>query len=170
MDFQAGQCVSEDCNKTWQRYGYVVGCKKQSSSGYKPAWYSFPGECPNTPLAFKSEDCAVDFPGGECDEVTGERDCTFSSWKDAGEVLIDELEGRNETLGLQEWCGQGNQEYDPDIDAGLGIDFWDKKEDHTFIRERMYKLAYLFWKKFKSFPTRVTEPCDQEEHRRLSSS
>eukprot|EP00930_Biecheleria_cincta_P017262 TRINITY_DN13778_c0_g1_i3.p1 TRINITY_DN13778_c0_g1~~TRINITY_DN13778_c0_g1_i3.p1 ORF type:complete len:171 (-),score=18.47 TRINITY_DN13778_c0_g1_i3:6-518(-) len=163
MEFQAGQCVSEGCNQTWQRYGYVVGCKMQSSSAYKPAWYSFPGECPNTPLALKSEDCAAHFPGGECDEVTGGTHCTFSPWKDAGEVFIDELEGRDPTLGLQEWCQKGNSEYDPGTDAGRGIVFWDKKDDRTLVRERKYKLAYLFWKKYRSFPKRLTEPCDQEQ-------
>ena len=38
--------------------------------------------------------CMKEFPGGECDEPTGLRNCTFHV-EDAGSVSLDELTGLN---------------------------------------------------------------------------
>lgn len=162
--FRNGQCVSSFCNDTFREFGYTVGCSTTSSgqSSYPsrshPAWYSLPGPCPNLPEGQKTEKCIADFAGGECSDPTGSHTCTYHI-EDAGSVTLDELSGRDNSTSLKDWCAAGKVEYDPATDRGVGMHFWDQVNNGSVGKERMYKLAYLFYNKYPSFPRRLPEPC-----------
>lgn len=161
--FRNGQCVSSFCNQTFQQFGYTVGCAETSTGGSYPsqshsAWYSLPGPCPNLPNEQKTETCKRDLAGGECAEPTGSLNCTFHL-EYAGNVSLDELSGRNTSTSLKDWCAAGHVEYDPSTDRGVGMDFWNGLTNGSRGKERMYKLSYLFWKKYPNFPKLLPEPC-----------
>eukprot|EP00931_Biecheleriopsis_adriatica_P096837 TRINITY_DN7053_c0_g1_i1.p1 TRINITY_DN7053_c0_g1~~TRINITY_DN7053_c0_g1_i1.p1 ORF type:complete len:598 (+),score=92.21 TRINITY_DN7053_c0_g1_i1:32-1795(+) len=162
LEFRNGRCIwEEQCRSEFQHYGYAVGCHLVDFEGYfsgTGAYYSFPGDCPNASYGEKTKTCSADFPGGFCSKPTGEANCTYTMTK-AGEVTIDELEGRNSSQSLSDWCDAGNTEYDEATDAGVGMHFWDGIHDKVKGQERMYKLGYLFWTKFPQFPKRLPEPC-----------
>jgi len=102
-------------------------------------------------------ECLAQYPGGLCDEPTGTDNCTFHV-EDAGTVTLDELSGRNASQSLQDWCAAGNLEWDPATDRGVGMNFWNGLHNDPLRKERMYKLGYLFWKKYPSFPKRLSDP------------
>eukprot|EP00441_Pelagodinium_beii_P006471 CAMPEP_0197701328 /NCGR_PEP_ID=MMETSP1338-20131121/123061_1 /TAXON_ID=43686 ORGANISM="Pelagodinium beii, Strain RCC1491" /NCGR_SAMPLE_ID=MMETSP1338 /ASSEMBLY_ACC=CAM_ASM_000754 /LENGTH=471 /DNA_ID=CAMNT_0043285013 /DNA_START=225 /DNA_END=1640 /DNA_ORIENTATION=- len=162
QEFVRAQCVSANCEQTWQDYGYVVGCRLQKGAGADDslvdADYSLPGSCPLFPSGSKSEECQRAFPGGACASPTGEQNCTFST-VEAGEILIDELEGRDHSISLEDWCAAGKKEYDRSTDAGIGMSFWNGIDDPVQKKERMYKLGFLFWTHNKEFPKALDEPC-----------
>jgi len=153
-----------------------------------PIWYSLPGPCPDKGIAkgkigantvdldvnkYKTPHCISREPGGHCPEASGAADCTYN-YMEAGEILLDELVGigdydtfwntsysdcmRNRQLGLSDEVCRHNKEYDPDLDAGVGLHFWDGKLDEEKCTRRMNKARSLFKAKFPEFPESLQEP------------
>ena len=162
--FKHGQCISSFCHDTFREFGYTVGCSVTSTgarsypSQSQAAWYSLPGACPSLPEGQKTQQCILDFPGGECSDPNGSHNCTYHL-EDAGTVLFDELSGRDTSTTFLDWCAAGNVEYNAAEDRGVGMHFWNQLKNGSLGKERMYKLAYLFWKKHPKFPKRLPEPC-----------
>ena len=156
--------ASPFCHDTFREFGYTVGCSVTSTgarsypSQSQAAWYSLPGACPSLPEGQKTQQCILDFPGGECSDPNGSHNCTYHL-EDAGTVLFDELSGRDTSTTFLDWCAAGNVEYNAAEDRGVGMHFWDQLKNGALGKERMYKLAYLFWKKHPKFPKRLPEPC-----------
>jgi len=166
LAYRNQQCISPSCEQSFQSRGYAVGCLVQERG--QPCYlkedcssdslhYSFPGPCPLSAAGAKTEECLAQYPGGLCDEPTGTDNCTFHV-EDAGTVTLDELSGRNASQSLQDWCAAGNLEWDPATDRGVGMNFWNGLHNDPLRKERMYKLGYLFWKKYPSFPKRLSDP------------
>lgn len=156
-----------------------------------PVWYSLPGPCPLQGMTndqidanvgsqevskSKSQQCLALQPGGRCDRVTGAPDCTYS-YEDAGEILLDELVGIKDYEYF--WNGSftecktdvkfhkrhgpciRQQEYDLEVDRGVGCAFWDGKADAVRARQRMDAVRALFKKHYPDLPYDLKEPpCD----------
>merc|ERR1711972_1167940 len=71
----------KDCTKTWDNYGYVVGCNKFTDH------YPYPGRDTDYP-----EGIWYDFPlDGKCSSPIGAWTCTWSA-EEAGEIMLSDLE------------------------------------------------------------------------------
>lgn len=166
--FDRGKCTAVDCSSVWNKYGFIVGCQVLGGDAsqytldvpcvppkcHAGLWYSLPGPCPPEIIGFKSPACRAALPGGACEEVSGERDCTFHVEK-AGEVLLDDL---TQIQNYTEFVHEGGREYDPLTDRGILTNFWDGKRDQRKCAARMERLRLLFRKGFPDMPDRLYEP------------
>lgn len=168
VQFDSGACTwnNSHCETLWNNVGYVVGCQPLDvqSPGLpfypgppEPVWYSLPGKCPSKAFAEKTDECMATEPGGECKDPDGSEACT---WRvdPAGEVGLDELTGGSSD---QEWCLQGNLEYNRDTDQGVGTSFWNNRRDPEAARARMARVMTLFQQKYPQYPATLGDPfCD----------
>lgn len=145
-----------------------LGCRS-------PVWYSLPGACPlkklrptdveytqkihgvteklgHTLIASsdddaKSDTCIASEPGGRCDNPTGAPDCAYSV-EDAGEVLLDELVGIKPNFN--DWFQNitVTREYDEKTDKGIGVSFWDGRQDKDKCQARLHSAQVMFEQKF----------------------
>eukprot|EP00443_Scrippsiella_acuminata_P048635 CAMPEP_0115210618 /NCGR_PEP_ID=MMETSP0270-20121206/22340_1 /TAXON_ID=71861 /ORGANISM="Scrippsiella trochoidea, Strain CCMP3099" /LENGTH=594 /DNA_ID=CAMNT_0002624279 /DNA_START=60 /DNA_END=1844 /DNA_ORIENTATION=+ len=143
-------------------------------------WYSLPGGCPNSTLGDKSDACLASMPGGHCNVVNGEKDCTYNA-EYAGEIRLDDLSGiLDEKNGIRTyddwwknayiWCmgavARGerkgpckhNVEYSVLTDEGVGTDFWNGKHDMEQGLRRMNRVRQLFREKYPHLPDTFEEP------------
>lgn len=156
----------------FSRYGYVVGCQIPGAAdnytwaGYKPVWYSLPGECPSQDMEHKSLWCRLMERGGQCEDPDGSATCTWS-YTDAGSVQIDEMYGAN--FNYKTYCAKlGGQnipgEYDRATDKGkLGIDFWDEKGSKVRNAQRAQAVREIFKKKYPDMADLPEPWCDWGE-------
>lgn len=172
--FDDGSAIGR--SKMWEDYGFVLGCQFVDTALYnyrgdKQAgkWFSLPGPCPEERVADKTPHCMQQFPGGNCQSamVTGARDCTYYT-EFAGQLRLDDIEGiRNYSTW---WLGHtkeggivpnGNKEYDPRTDRGVGMTFWNGRHNATSCTQRMDWIEDLFKKKYPDLPRSLSEPpCD----------
>jgi hypothetical protein len=147
-------------------------CAPKDISCRSPMWYSLPGPCPlkkissetikeqtkdhgienqvdkhlvaNSEDEAKDDECKAAEPGGRCEgEPTGAPDCVYSV-EDAGEVSIDELVG---TLpSFSEWFKdhKTTREYDENTDKGIGVTFWDGRDDPEKCMDRLTQVLAKF--------------------------
>jgi len=166
--FDSGTC--HGCQEEiFDHYGYVVGCSIAGASdnytwgGYKPVWYSLPGECPSKDFATKTPQCKKEQPGGMCDDPNGDRTCTWN-YTEAGEVRLDELYGPG--FDYKDYCARlGGQnipgEYDRATDRGrLGIGFWDDKGSAGKNARRVEAIREIFRAKYPDMPDLPEPWCD----------
>lgn len=185
------QAVASGVAAYYHRQPSTTACDPGTMDCYKGLWYSLPGECPSQGIPqlqidanlddqdvdlYKTADCRMRMPGGLCDAATGTPDCTYSIFP-AGEVYLNELSGidnydawwntsfeicmgqyaRGERL---EPC-EKNIEFNAEMDAGIGTDFWDGRLDPVNCSNRMDAVRRLFADKFPGLPATVDEPvCD----------
>jgi len=172
----------------WRDYGFVVGCQLVDPSLFNyvarhsespachprasypcraPKWYSLPGPCPEEKQLQKTPACRSEWPGGMCPSaaVTGAHHCTYFA-DPAGEIRLDELEGignyqdwwisANKTTGAR--VPNGNVEYSFELDAGIGMGFWDGRHDRENCTRRMESVRRLFRRKYPMYPAELPEP------------
>eukprot|EP00451_Oxyrrhis_marina_P016664 CAMPEP_0204332174 /NCGR_PEP_ID=MMETSP0469-20131031/16263_1 /ASSEMBLY_ACC=CAM_ASM_000384 /TAXON_ID=2969 /ORGANISM="Oxyrrhis marina" /LENGTH=359 /DNA_ID=CAMNT_0051315285 /DNA_START=27 /DNA_END=1106 /DNA_ORIENTATION=+ len=155
-------CTVPDCSSLWDKYGYITGCQKQTSGtgqyyGLKTIWYSLVGACPEMPFDQKTDECKKEHPGGQCSSPDGSKTCTWK-YEPAGEISLDELEGIDD---YAKFCSDGNREYVPETDKGVGCSFWDGLQDPEANAKRVKAAAALFLKKFPDMPLTTPTPlCD----------
>jgi len=165
-------------------------CKKGSDQCRAPLWYSLPGPCPSMGMSnkeiaankvglnvmkAKTKECMQRMPGGHCDKATGAPDCTYS-YKEAGEIFLDELTGigdyntfwnksfvrcqekkaRNEVPASTQCIRK--KEYVGSLDRGVGCSFWDGIHDEQRCTDRMNKVRALFKKHYPQFEESLPEP------------
>lgn len=159
--FDMGKCTVPNCERLWDKYGYVVGCQTlgptytSATTGKAGSWYSLPGPCPN--MAFdtpKTDQCILANPGGSCDKVTGARSCTFHIER-AGEISLNELVGIQD---YREFKSSGKQEYSVLQDQGVGLSFWDGKNDPANCARRVRRAQELFRQHYPERPVTLAEP------------
>lgn len=151
--FDSGMCTVPHCEKYWKG-GFRVGCQQRYYGNLLGHWYSLPGACPSRKVADKSMKCMFEEPGGACDWVTGERNCTYHV-EHAGEIRINELTGiRNYTA----FCEEKNIEYDRDSDKGIGLTFWDDFHDSDRNLWRAEQLGEAFVMKYPHMPIMIDPP------------
>ncbi|CAJ1349480.1 unnamed protein product [Effrenium voratum] len=148
--FDKGMCTTPTCAEEYAKNGFTVGCQYQQSSDYQGAvWYSLPGKCPVTPLVGKNAACGAAMPGGRCDRVTGERNCTWSA-DFAGQLDIAELEG---VSNWTHFCLHHGNEY--------VLPFWSGRGHKEHMQTRLRKVQKLFESKYPKLPSQLEEPlCD----------
>jgi len=160
MAFEAGKCVVPNCSKTWDNYGYVVGCQRQGTSvAHYPdgVWYSIPGPCPSQDIWHKTSECRKQEPGGHCGIPDGERNCTVHT-EYAGHVNLDDLSGLK---NFNTRCSDALAEYDPKSDQGYGTNFWNGKRDPASCAHRENLVLQLFKTRFPDLPIALPDPvCD----------
>jgi len=177
LSFEDGKCESlVDCDDTFAKYGYFVGCNSLSSGYpypnypvyYTGALYSLPGGCTAYEKDWKSLECRHDQPGGLCQGVpTGNGTCTWS-YTEAGTVTLDELVGITNYTAFKE---SGGEEYDNSSDTGVHMTFWDGLHNLEANAARVKKLDALFKEKFPDMPSDKelpTPPCDFKQREFLS--
>jgi len=150
-------------------------CSALGVSCRSPVWYSLPGACPLQKISKqemydhqtyhgienhvshdmlangtdeeKTDECRAAEPGGRCEgEPTGAPDCVYSV-EDAGEILIDELAG---TLpSFSEWFINVSvtREYSTRTDEGIGISFWNGRDDKEKCMNRLTAAMAMFEQK-----------------------
>jgi len=163
--FDSGGCGGLQCGNTYDKYGPVVGCQHiPFNTGVFAAyclpplcryahWYSFPGDCPGSPIGQKTAECNHQHPTGFCKHVTGSRDCTYKI-EDAGEVKLSEL---YDFKG----CWSGQMEYNNQTDFGVGIGFWDGIYNRKKCMDRLMAVARKFEEKYPNSTGLYEEPwCD----------
>jgi hypothetical protein len=170
--FDSGACGVKGCTSVYRKYGSVVGCQhipyntgifpaycEQPHCGY-PQWYSLPGPCTGKRFDEKDDQCKSADPGGFCEEVTGERDCTYNV-EDAGEVYFDELyKTVTKYYNWDQFC-LSQIEYNNKTDYGIGVDWWDGIYSPSRCRDRYMNVIAKFKEKYPDKPTHLTEPrCD----------
>jgi len=181
--FDSGHCTVPGCDQIWKRFGALPGCQHvdterlraayasdtktfigEGCTGHEchpPVWYSLPGPCPNHNIQEKTEECKRDLPGGLCDAVTGDRDCTYSV-EDAGEVGLDVVTGISDYAQFFE---DGGIEYSERRDTGVHNSFWEGKKDEDKCRERVESVKRLFDEKYPDMPKcddLPGPPCDTD--------
>lgn len=171
--FDNAQCTFGHCPKTWQKYGYVVGCQPQSNFHYDDAvWYSLPGKCPSKPYDKKTEECKKEEPGGDCFDksLSGverrqngwSRECTYEIRMDKNgveteEVFLDELVGLGNYI---DFCKKGGVEYNTEDESASTIDFWKGFTNATANKARTEALLEAFAKKYPNSPQLPMPHCD----------
>jgi hypothetical protein len=156
--FDSGKCTVPGCEQDWAETGFTLGCQLSAAGamgGYDGQWFSLPGPCPQEERGDKTADCNASWPGGRCDEVTGDPTCTYSL-SDAGEVRIDELTG---ILDYDRYCRAGGLEYDRVADTGVNMTFWSGIDDRMLCRRRVQKLSDAFRSKYDQFPILPRASC-----------
>jgi len=166
--FDSGKCTIPNCDAVWDDFGYHVGVQmttfKPGTMGFpyyenrysNALWYSLPGSCPekewNDP---GKKECAKNRPGGACrneagDSLpTGTSTCTWQIDGDIREVTLDELTGITD---YKAFCAAGNKEYDTATDHGVGLSWWDHREDDEANAERTRLLLAKFAEKYPEDP------------------
>merc|ERR1719362_2146666 len=170
--FDSGACGVANCTDVYKKYGSIIGCQhipydtgifaaycEQPNCGY-PQWYSFPGPCTAKPFAEKTDECKGADPGGFCEKVTGQRDCTYKI-EDAGSVYMDELyKTVTKYYTWDQFC-TSQIEYNNKTDYGIGVDWWDGIYSPAKCRDRYNKVIAKFKEKYPDRPAQLTEPrCD----------
>jgi len=160
----------------WERDGFNVGCQHVDEKLYSyfnldgapGRWYSLPGPCPDERVGSKTPACIAKWPGGACETamVTGAPDCTYYT-EFAGEILLDELEGIENYNTW--WVGKdanngtipnGNIEYKYVADRGVGMDFWNFRQNKTACDARMTAVTKQFKRKYPDLPEALPDyPC-----------
>lgn len=155
------------CVSRWDSFGFNVGCLP---TPFCPAcgpnaYYDFPGSCPLADYTSKNASCMAKWPGGMCPRPNGRRDCTWN-YTDAGEIMLDDLEGINDTQwkNFAGFAAAKQCEFDKNPggckQAGLqgkGLSFWSLPNGVPSIDEphaaqgRMQKLLQMFKEKFPQF-------------------
>lgn len=152
LQFDRAQCTNPLCEGVFERYGYVVGCHRTSTSHlpYPSAtWFSFPGECPFKDYTDKTHECRIAEPGGACAVPNGTRSCTYSL-EPAGEISMEDLTGIRD---YNHWCKSHNELWD--------VGFWAGRHSEADCVARMDKLKALFYQKYPNQPVDLGEPkCD----------
>mmetsp|Transcript_56816 Transcript_56816/g.144002 ORF Transcript_56816/g.144002 Transcript_56816/m.144002 type:complete len:625 (+) Transcript_56816:52-1926(+) len=151
--FDNGLCTVPHCEKNWKA-GFRVGCQARYYGDLKGHWYSLPGACPSRKATNKTMKCMLEEPGGACDWVTGERNCTYHV-EHAGEIRIDELTGIHNYTAF---CAEKNLEYDRASDKGIGLTFWDGFHDSDRNLWRAEQLGEAFAMKYPHMPMMIDPP------------
>lgn len=154
--FDSAQCTVPDCGSIWERHGFVPGCQSVYIGPPSGHWYSLPGPCPSQRFNAKTDICKRMQPGGRCDEVTGERSCTYAI-EEAGEINLNELVGIHED-DYMEFCKSGRREYVKQEDQGHGITFWNGHNDPEKWRRRADSVRHAFTTAFPSEPAELDDP------------
>lgn len=164
--FDNAKCTFGQCEKTWEKYGFAVGCQVQPLHVYHyedAVWYSLPGSCPSARYGSKTDECKVNEPGGRCEEgqePDGSRSCTFNI-ELAGEVALDDVVGLSDVGGYAKFCGSGGIEYMKNNEEASTIDFWKGFQDVGANRVRVEKLLKAFQDKYgEQYPALDTPACD----------
>lgn len=199
--FNSGECTGphqhgydglgtgENSKPEWENFGFHVGCTVLGDYPYEayesgkrypnPVWYSLPGPCPTRRFAEQTAQCAAEVPGGLCDKVTGQGNCTFSV-EEAGEVDIDELVGikplwPDRASFCRAGCveGEGQQAanqvpFGPKDNLGAlvrkkCITWWHNIWNPIENAYRVSRLLAMFHKKYPNMPTEEELPpptCD----------
>lgn len=149
VNFAAGTCGADCTTAVFDKYGYSVGCEFPADAqnytwnGYSPVWYSLPGSCPQLAQKDKTDQCKVQYTGGQC--IFGQPDgvsCTYTL-SDVGSVNITEFYGPD--FDYETFCKQGGREYVRSSDKGTsGVSFWDDKNSVVANAKRVQKLRELF--------------------------
>jgi len=123
----------------------------------------------------KSPECMQKMPGGHCDAASGAPDCTYS-YEEAGEVMLDDLVGiedYNEFWNVSYTkCARERaegkldrdteclhkKEYNTETDKGVGMSFWNGKNDADKCTDRMDAVRALFKVNSPEFLERLPEP------------
>merc|ERR1719198_2329548 len=167
--FDSGKCSSTDpsggddgCVKRWASFGYTVGCLNhpfnQASSGEQ--YYDFPAACPIHDFKHWDDQCKLQYPGGECIRPDGRRECTWKE-QDAGEIMLDDLEGLRETpyKTWAEFQAAKQCEYDKypgecSVNglSGPGLPFWNVVGSPVNQKIRADKLQQMFKFKYPEKP------------------
>jgi len=151
--FDSGLCTVPNCEKLWKE-GFRIGCQERYYGDLLGHWYSLPGACPSRKAKDKTMKCMLEEPGGACDWVTGQRNCTYHV-EHAGEIRIDELTGiRNYTA----FCAKKNAEYSKELDKGIGLTFWDGFHDPDRNSWRAEQLGEAFAMKYPHMPMVLDPP------------
>jgi hypothetical protein len=174
--FDKGRCDPSDpndkpgCPLRFQTYGYAVGCLKNPFcvTCDPTSYYDFPGPCPIADYTQQNDTCKAQYPGGQCIRPDGRRECTWNE-TDAGFILLDDLEGVNDT----EWKTWSNFsahkacEFDKFPGAcatrgliGSGLPFWDHMDYPPNQRNRTTKLIQMFQEKYPERPILPEPSCD----------
>lgn len=148
--FDKGKCTAPICGQIFSKYGFVVGCQKQTGVPYEPnpVWYSLPGACPLVDFKSKDAACKAAQPGGKCNLPNGAKDCTWNL-KPAGEISIAELEGIPD---YDSFCANGGNEYQ--------VSFWDGRGGKPFNEARVRSAMNLFRSKFPGMPDLPDPECE----------
>lgn len=165
--FDSGQCTGpEACKKTWDQYGYVVGCNKFEQKYPYPdfetfysdgIWYSLPGKCSEFKYHDKLAGCEKEDPGGVCANPDGTRHCTWSIER-AGEISLDELVGIKGSHA--DWCNRGCYEYKRGPKRGRCTSFWNNKWTRRENARRVKAALDLFAKKYPNSEKLQPATCD----------
>lgn len=151
LQFDGAKCTNPGCKDVFNKYGYVVGCIKNSlevAAYPHTTWFSFPGVCPFQKWDNKSIACRLYEPGGFCNHPDGSRSCTYKL-EFAGDIQLEDLTGiRN----YDEWCKSHNELTD--------IEFWQGKNDTRRCQTRIDKLRALFYSKYPDQVDLGEPPCD----------
>lgn len=153
-------CPLEACGPVWEAFGYAPGIQRVTSTSegeYRypyGLWYSLPGSCMSQRCDAQSSECRAQEPGGRCDRPNGDRTCTWYIER-SGEVRLDELEGLDDPRAFRE---AGGREYVPELDRGVGMTFWDGRQDVESCQSRVRALQGLFRKKYPSMPGNLPDP------------
>lgn len=138
----AGAGNGANMKPEWDEFGFYVGCTSvgdypfgsfRSGRRYPNAtWYSFPGACPSMRYDTRTEKCIEEMPGGLCDSVTGQGNCTYHV-EAAGEVNIDELVGirpawKNRADFCKAGCNEGESQNEPQQSFGPQDDYEERQK------------------------------------------
>mmetsp|Transcript_19971 Transcript_19971/g.54432 ORF Transcript_19971/g.54432 Transcript_19971/m.54432 type:complete len:779 (-) Transcript_19971:324-2660(-) len=170
--FDSGRCGVDGCEKAYYKYGSIIGCQHMPFdtgifSGYceypncgYARWYSFPGPCTKMPVGKKTEECKADDPGGFCESVTGERDCTYH-FEEAGDLSLDELyKTTTQYYPWKEFC-KSQLEYNNKTDYGIGVKFWNGIYNPARCMSRYLNITAAFKRKYPHLEETLPEPhCD----------
>jgi len=147
----------------YSEFGFPVGCGYigrfphedwQSGLRYPEAiWYSLTGPCPTMNFKEESKECDDSLPGGLCDHVTGQGNCTYS-YEDAGYIMIDELVGITpKWANREEFCKQCKTEGNRGGPGGCGLNFWGENIMDVASNARQVKMAVaLFEGRYPNMP------------------
>eukprot|EP00928_Gymnodinium_smaydae_P087264 TRINITY_DN7154_c0_g1_i1.p1 TRINITY_DN7154_c0_g1~~TRINITY_DN7154_c0_g1_i1.p1 ORF type:complete len:649 (+),score=111.84 TRINITY_DN7154_c0_g1_i1:83-1948(+) len=144
IDFtRSANCTDPKCAYYLEEFGSAVGCQPLSDSVARyepsPTMYSLPGtSCSREP--------------------DGTDGCTWRL-EPAGQLLLDELVGIEDHAAF---CEIGNQEYDPFVDRGEGLSFWDYRANPSRCKWRLHQFQKLMKEKHPDAPVWIGEPtCDR---------
>lgn len=172
----------------------TTACEPGSDACRAGLWFSLPGECPSMGIPqesikanaalqnvdkYKTFNCRVRSPGGQCDQATGAPDCTYSV-EEAGEVFLDDLAGienynfwwnasftqcnKDLEAGIRADACEKHLEYSFELDRGVGTDFWDARGDEGRCLGRVQKALSLFTQKYSTMDARMDPPaCDFDQ-------
>eukprot|EP00965_Chrysotila_dentata_P022981 761603-Pleurochrysis_carterae.AAC.1 len=155
-----------DDGRGWHSYadGFdpSVGCGQPWYPGWEAyegaLFFTLPGRCPGSVWEQKTDACMRAESGGECADPNGTATCTWRA-DPIGFVTLDELAGISDHGQL---CNSHPRalplEYDPALDAGHGVCFWNGRADPDRCKERASKLNELFKRKYPHIPGDVPAP------------
>mmetsp|Transcript_16522 Transcript_16522/g.36511 ORF Transcript_16522/g.36511 Transcript_16522/m.36511 type:complete len:338 (+) Transcript_16522:89-1102(+) len=154
--FDKAQCTVPGCRSIWWENGYVPGCEHMSGRKYGPrmTWYSLPGPCPQRTYNWKTPECTLFYPGGECANPRGWSTCNWNA-ELMGEVSLDEIEGIED---YGKFCQERKREFIKELDHGDGVNFWDDMENEERNLQRVAYVQNMFKTKYPDQPTELEAP------------